>query len=127
MFPVSSLDGLKNNKVLLQELLAFLQADLPNRGSSVLTGVSMNSNDSYRVDTAGLPGKGDVVSAEIVSDPKGKGRPWASMKESPYLSGNFINPDDVPKNIEAGSEVRLIVDMIGLDGKSIRFKWLVGE
>lgn len=68
-----------------------------------------------------LPKTWDSVEAKIVPDAKGRGRLFACHEES-GLVGPILKPEEVPEpEREPDTPLRLIVAMIGADGKQIQF------
>lgn len=71
----------------------------------------------------GLPKANDRVQAEMMADPKEKGRPWARLISHPDLHGPIQNHEDVPADATVGREVTLKVASIGATGKQPQFRW----
>lgn len=76
-----------------------------------------NSSPISRV----LPKTGDLVTVEIVEDPKGKNRLFAKHPafEKP---GAVINPEKYQGDRSIGASVQLIVHMVSVSGKEIQFR-----
>jgi CRISPR-associated protein Cmr6 len=122
-FPAAELPDLATSRAFLSELLEYLRADLPGRfkdhvaGKAAPAGPRVSAPAPVAVGPQLRPGA--RVTATVVADPKGKGRPFA---ECQGLVGNILG---VPagRTLAMGEAVELVVNSVNVAGRQIAFKW----
>lgn len=122
-FPAAELPDLATSRDLLTKLLDHLRGDLPGRFQTHVAGKPPPAGPRAAVPAATTVGPqlrpGMRVTATVVADPKGKGRPFA---ECQGLVGNVLN---VPagRTLTAGETVELVINSVNAAGRQIAFKW----
>jgi len=122
-FPAKYLPNLSDSRKLLLELLVHLQDDLARRTKDLVDKGQQPARQPTAHPTIqpppGLPAARQTIQAELVEDPKGKGRPFAKYGD---LVGRIQDLTELPPDKKIGDTVRLEVASMSADGREIQFR-----